>query len=137
MCGFDKLVNRNLSLLDVVAPVAAEGQNGIPCDSGEDRAVEHRCDNLARNLEDDIHRADFLNILSLDSVKPQNLRIAVVVRLYLSRQRRSVVSARLGVAYSASYRSYIVVLYPNSYGSEPALIVGSGGRKYDHEEVAL
>ena len=50
-----QLVHGDLPLFHVHAPAAAELQDGVAGDAGQDRAVEHGGDDLAVDLEHDVH----------------------------------------------------------------------------------
>ena len=66
-------LNVDASLFNYEALALAYLDSGLSCDSGKDRALKHRSYYLAVDNEEDIHSANFLDVLLLNTVEPENL----------------------------------------------------------------
>src|SRR3989441_10779059 len=75
------LVDRHGTLGHAQAPLTHEGQRRVARHAGQDRALERRRDDLVADLEHDIHRAHFFDVLAVHTVEPEHLREALVLRL--------------------------------------------------------
>ena len=106
-------------------------------DARQDAAVELRRDDGAVDLEEDVHRADFLDVLALDAVEPEHLRIALVVRLHLRSEARDVVAAGLGFADAAADRADVFVLDPDLHRVQTTLVIRADRRKDDDEFIGI
>ena len=133
----DQLVSGDLALLHGVAPASAQLQDGVAGDAGQDGAVELGGDDGAIDLEEDVHGADFLDVLALHAVQPQNLGVTGVVGLLLGDQGSGVVAAGLGIAHAAADSADVLILDPDAHGSQTGLVVSAGGGQDDHEQVGL
>ena len=81
--------------------------NRFTGDAGEDRTPQLRGDNLVAQNEEDVHCTDFLDVLLLNAVQPENLREALGASLFLGQHRSRVVAAGLGKASAAANRTDI------------------------------
>ena len=133
----NEFVNGDSSLFDRETPVLAEIDAGCTGNARQNTAVQHRGDNGAVDFEEDVHSTDFFDVLALNTVEPQNLRVTFVVCLYLCREACNVVAAGLCFADAAADCTYIVVFDPNLYRVEAALVVSADRGKNDDEFIGV
>ena len=137
MRGVDDLLQRELAFADVAAPGAEQFETGHSGDAAEDRALQRRGDDLAVDLEEHVHRADFFHIFSLNAVQPQNLSVAELVGVVLRLEGSGIVAARLGEAHAALDRADVVALHVDLHGVDALFVVGADGGHDDDEHQVM
>ena len=134
------LVDGELALRDLIAPVPEEGDDGVARDAGENGAGEGGGDDLVADLEEGVRGADLLNILMLGGIQPQDIAAVGCGCLLGGLHAACVVAAELGKACAAVGRADIFVLDIDLRGAELAVcacIVGTGGAENDDEMIVL
>ena len=102
--GLKQLVDADQALLDWACPSSlSSGDAGAAGDTVEDGAGQHGGDDLAGDLEHDVHAAALLDVLALDAVEPQYLRKALLDGLVTGAVGGAVVAAALGLARAAAH----------------------------------
>ena len=137
LVSLQQLIYRNLALLYFVAPLTSDTENGAASNTVEDSAVQLWSNDLAVNLEEDVHGADFTDPLMLSSIGPENLIIALLVGYEAGMEAGSVVCRGLGSAETTVAGAGIFVLDHNLYRSEAVSIVGSNRGEDDEEGIGL
>ena len=133
----DKLVNGDSALLNRKTPALANLDYRISRNTGKDGTVQHRRNDGAVNLEEDVHCTDFLDVLSLAAVKPQYLRVALVVSLNLCSEGSNIVAAGLRLTDTALNGADILVLDPDLNRVQAFRIVRADRRKNNDEKVGV
>ena len=123
--GLSELVDGELALLDLVAPVSEQFDAGLSRDAGQDTAGELRRDDSTVDLEHDVHRADFLDVAAGDAVEPENLREALFLGAFAGADGAGVVAAALRVAGAAADRADVRILDHDVHGVEALFIVAA------------
>ena len=93
--GVDHLFDGDGTFLHRHIPLPEQRQHRILGDAGEDGVADRRGDHGACNLEQDVHRADFLDVPALGRIEPEDLGEAAGERLLLRLEARRVVRGRL------------------------------------------
>src|SRR5262245_7557425 len=74
------LVDGHLPLADAEAPLAHEREGRVARHARQDRARQRRRDDLIADLDHDVHGPDLVDVLPVDAVEPEDLRVARVLR---------------------------------------------------------
>ena len=129
-----QVVDGELLLADGVAPLPEDGEHGVPGDAGEDGALAGGGPDFAVDLEHDVHAADFLDVLALLAVQPQNLAVAHGLGLLLADHGAGVVAAALGKAGAALDGADVLILDEDLHRVDALGVVSAGGGADDAEE---
>ena len=106
--SINKLVDRKKSLADLKALIAKDLKAGFTRNTGKDRAVKLGRYYLAVDLEHNVHCTDLFDILAVNAVKPEHLRISLFLSLLARTGGCTVVTAALGEAGSALDRTNVL-----------------------------
>ena len=134
-CGLHDVCDRQALFGHRDAPVLQKIDAAHTGDARQNRAHAGRGVDRAVDLEEAVHRADFLYILVLHAVQPQGLLIAEVVRLDLRNQAGCVVAAALGKAGAARAGTGVFVLNEDLDRVDAGGIVRADRRAHDDELV--
>src|SRR5258705_3263406 len=111
LVGRHHLVDGDLTLARLDAPVLEQGEHGIAGHSGQYRASQRRRDHLSPDLDHDVHGPHLVDGLAMDAVHPQDLGQTLVLRLLARHEARRVVGARLGPAQPSVPGRDVALLY--------------------------
>ena len=85
--------------------------DGVSCDSGQDcLRIKRSCDDLVVQDEEGVGGSDFLDILVLGGIKPQNVLAVVLHGILACAHSAAVVSADLCIAGTALCCADVLVL---------------------------
>ena len=90
-----------MPLLDVEAHILGHGDDRVTSYARKDGSTKGSGDQFLLELEEDVHRPYFLDILPLPAVEPQYLVEALFISLDLGFEAGGVVAGRLGLADAA------------------------------------
>ena len=110
--------------------------SGLSGNARQNGAAQYGGHNLVAQHEEDIHRADFLDVLALYAVQPEHLAVTLLRRDVLRLERSRVVAAGLGIARAADDRADILGLDVNLNRRQTARIIRTGGT-HDNDELVL
>ena len=128
----DHFVDGQLSLFHGNAPLLEKLDTGASRHAGENVAVfDGGSHHHAVDHEEDVHRADLVDVLAVNAVQPQNLRVAHVLGSLLADEGRRVVAARLGSARAALDAADVFALDVDLDGVDARGVVGTDGREDD------
>jgi hypothetical protein len=135
--GRHHLVDGDLALGGLDAPVLEKGEHGIAGHPGKDRPSEGRRDHLAPDLDHDVHGPHLVDVLALDPVQPQDLGEALMLGLFSRHEARRVVGARLGPTQPAVHGPDVALLDADLHGRHALGIVGAYRGEDDEVDVRL
>ncbi len=115
MRGAQQLIDINRALFHRESPELQKLNDRVARDARQDRTGERRRHNGAVDLEEDVHRADFLDVLAMDTVEPKHLRKAFVLGSVLRADRRGVIAAGFGRTCAAAHRAHVIGLNQNAH----------------------
>ena len=122
---FVNFVDRNAAFLDFVSFGFKINYNRIARYAGKDVALEFGGNDRVADHKEHVHRADFVDIFMLDTVKPEHLSVAFLFGVVLPDKRSGVVAADFCKPGPAFYGADVFVLDADLDGSESAGVIRS------------
>ena len=129
----DQLVNAQTTLGNGIARVTQHLQAGLSGNTGQDRACECGGDDLAVDLEHNVHRAHLFDVLALHTVQPKHLGISLLLGLIACSCAGSIVAAALDMSRTALDGAHVLTLDHDLDGVDSLLVVRAAGRGDDHK----
>ena len=111
--------------------------DGIARNSAENRTQKRRRNQCVLELEEHVHRADFLDILVLLAIEPKHLLIALLLRDIARKNRRRVVAARFRETDAALHRANQFRLHINTDWRKTLGIIRAGRRTNNEEAIRV
>ena len=108
------ILHRNAALVHGDSLVLGQLDDGVAGDAAENRTEQRRRDQRILELEEHVHRTDFLDVLVLLAIQPKHLLIALFLRDVACKDRRGVVARSLGKAHAAADGADILRLWAAS-----------------------
>ena len=130
LVGFRDFLDGDAALLEGGSFVSQERQDAIASDAGQDRAAQGRGQDRAVDDEEDVHRPAFLDVAVLLAVEPEDVVVALLLRLLDPQEAGGVVPRRLGLAGAALDGAHIFLGDPEVHRLQ---VVGADGTGQDDE----
>jgi len=117
--------------------VPGELQHAVPGDAGKDGSLEGRGYEGPVLVEAYVHRPHLIDVLLMDPIEPQHLRVPLLLGLVGRQQGGGIVGRGLGLAQPSTDGSDVLARGHEADGVEAFLVVGTHRPGDDEEGVLL
>ena len=140
LAGSLDVIDGELALGYLVAPLLQQSDGAVTGDAGEDGAAQRSGNDLIVDHEEGVGGANLLHVLVVPGIQPQHFLAAGLQGLLGGAHAAGVVAAHLGKAGAAHSGADVLILHIDVAAGEAAavdVVVGTHGAENDDEVVVL